>query len=902
MSRWVFFILGVALAVPSSLAVNWALDLRRESKALSLEEDVGSSRESFVALTDASPRPPLPLRLVDTGSVGIHADPDSWREHDYSHASLAFRDLETDDGFQRTEAEWRDYVDTMVAYGNNGVVVGTFLDLVDFDRVGAGDEIYAADSEIRRRHHVRRESFGRLFDYARTAGMRVYVKTDMLAMTPELADYLGGIDGGFKASNPKVWDVFRLGLEELFDRMELDGLLIRIGEAGSLYRDPLSHDSSAMFVRDAAGLQSMLQGILPAFDGTEMDLILRSWSVGVGELGELHTDPEVYERALGSIRSPNLIVSTKYVAGDYFSFFETNPTLFQGPHRRLVEFQSRREYEGFGAIPNFLGSVHQRALLEITDRNPNVVGIYNWTQAGGPQRAGPMSLYLRHGFWTWIDANVYATSRLGLQPNVSMDEVIVDWLELRFGDEPETHPALERILSESRQVIEDGLYLRPFAEQSRWIAGIELPPLMWIQEWDMLNGWAAISSIVYEACKPHLRETIADGYAAERRVEEWLHELESARTSVSRAHSSVEPDQGRQQPATDDVLASLRYHVDLLGLWAAHRESFLLYYDWMENGSPESRRSWNVARERFAGTAAEHRASYGDNLDFPAYELAPASRAMTAAGRGDDAMWLARFVLLSIVLALALGTAPLQRRTGWYAGKKMMRYLWIGAMRPWRSRGLRRDPSPPYFGLTSTVLCVCALTLVSLTSVSSWTLSLGVAIVVLVFIVGLKTGLTGPRIDAKDRFLPMAAVPLLIVCLPVLGALAWRGPLGFWHGFWTSETFRLLWVGALSLAGVWALYALWVVMPHGRKVPVRVLSAGLCLAFGSVLTLLWFVPDISYLLRLLDQPLLVVPMSASILTGITEYGGVGNEVLYYARGLGLALAAVGAYLGTGHRV
>ena len=58
---------------------------------------------------------------------------------------------------------------------------------------------------------------------------------------------------------------------------------------------------------------------------------------------------------LDGIDSPALIVSTKYTLGDFYSWLPLNDTLETGEQRRIVEFQSRREFENFGSFPNDLG-------------------------------------------------------------------------------------------------------------------------------------------------------------------------------------------------------------------------------------------------------------------------------------------------------------------------------------------------------------------------------------------------------------------------------------------------------------------------------------------------------------------------------------------------------------------
>src|SRR4029078_73925 len=103
--------------------------------------------------------------------------------------------------------------------------------------------------------------------------------------------------------------------------------------------------------------------------------------------------------------------STKYTMGDFYSHLPLNPTLGTGAHRRIVEFQARREFEGFGALPNHLVADEAQALRQFLAANPHVEGVWNWTQDGGPLRAGPMTLYLRNGFWELYDTHTLRTAR-----------------------------------------------------------------------------------------------------------------------------------------------------------------------------------------------------------------------------------------------------------------------------------------------------------------------------------------------------------------------------------------------------------------------------------------------------------------------------------------------------------
>nr|BFE74060.1 hypothetical protein GCM10020092_073610 [Actinoplanes digitatis] len=155
----------------------------------------------------------------------------------------------------------------------------------------------------------------------------------------------------------------------------------------------------------------MLKAFLAVAGEGDRDVIFRTWTVGVGAVGDLHTNPESYEEVLGKLQDPHLIVSTKFTLGDFYSHLPLNTTLTVGEHRRIVEFQGRREFEGFGSLPNDLTALHASALRRLLAGNGHIEGVWLWTQEGGPLRAGPMTLYLRTGFWQLYDLNAYAMGR-----------------------------------------------------------------------------------------------------------------------------------------------------------------------------------------------------------------------------------------------------------------------------------------------------------------------------------------------------------------------------------------------------------------------------------------------------------------------------------------------------------
>ena len=485
------------------------------------------------AASTQSVQTPLPIRLVDSGGVGIPLT-GRWGG-DYSHDARIFHEVLLDKApyvdpaaFQRVEQDWHAYVERMLAYGNNAIAVPMLLELIDFDRVkttdGSSVSVYdgEADETFRARHAAVRRAFGPLFEWTARRGMQVFLTTDMLTVTPPLARHLRRVaPAASDAADPAVWQVYRAGLDELFDTMpSISGLVVRFGEGGNLYNTAGWPYRSEVAIRDAKSLRAMLHGLLPIFEQRQRTLVLRSWTVGVGSIGRLHIDPATYEKVLGDIDSPALVVSTKYTAGDFFSYLPLNPTLMTGRHRRLVELQARPEFEGFGAFPDFLGEEYARALRTIRAANPRLAGTYIYSQSGGPLRAGPRMLYPLHGFWLWTDANVFVASRLAIDSSSDVRALAKQWGSERLGDgrsdqgDEVIGDAIATMLIETRRAVREGFYIRAFAEREVRVPGLELPPLMWIFEWDRVGGWHSLLSLVYRGARDDLDASIAEGNAA----------------------------------------------------------------------------------------------------------------------------------------------------------------------------------------------------------------------------------------------------------------------------------------------------------------------------------------------------------------------------------------------------
>jgi hypothetical protein len=830
---------------------------------------LGGIDEAALTSETRSVAPALPRRLVDLGAVGIPQDPTRWDPANYSHHLRAFEDVLLAGppyvdaaGFAEVEQQFADYVQRMIAYGNNGIVVPGFLEFIDFDRVGSGDEIYPVNSEYRARSAAMREHFGRLFQYADDMGMEVILYTDMLALTPPLQSYLEGRFVSLDTENPELWEVYRLGLEELFDALPaVDGVMIRIGEAGGIYNLPGWDYGSALAVRSIDATQAMLEAFLQAAESRNKSVIFRTWSVGVGEVGDMHTNPDSYARLLDAVDSPNLVVSTKYVQGDFYGFLPFNPTLEQGQHQRLVEMQNRLEFEGFIAFPDFVAPLHQASLQELCAANSQIDGVWAWNQNGGPQQAGPMSLYPFYGFWQAIDANSHVTSAAAWEPDADSTELARRWVRRAFGSDPAVVEPLTELLFLSRAAALKGLYISPFAEQQVRGLGLELTPQMWIFEWDIVDGSSAVLSSVYLSVAGDIEAAIAEGFEAVALVEQ----MQALTASIDRAKTT--------DPALLDTLAeSLDYQHNLFETLAWYRSAFLRYYQWLDTGDRAAYAAWRDAYQQYEQRRIDHEAQYGANLDFPSYNFFAAEAGLAHAQRALAKARLARLWLVLLLLTLLAGSGIVARRTRVYPGKTGLQALWQALISPFQRRRLAAPALADW--LAATVLPFSLIALVYLTFSSF--LSLHYALLTLLMLGGFLGMLFLFNLRQRGRLAWIAALPaaLLPPTLLLAAVVCLRGPGGFWYQFWTDAAWRTSFV-TLNVAAIgWMLAVLYGAQRCQLGLSIAVTTGRILFAIGATLALLGLVPalfGLEQMLTAINDEMVVLPPGLSRILGITVH-------------------------------
>lgn len=333
------------------------------------------------------------------------------------------------------------------------------------------------EPEVRERNTILREEFRQCFTVLREAGLRLFITSDFLTTTAAVDAQLRE-----RLDLAETWfgEVVAAFLD---DFPEVEGVILRIGESDGL--DVSDPQRSRLFLRTAAQVNRMLQSLLPIFERRERKLIFRTWTVGAHLVGDLIWHRGRLAQALAGITSPAFILSMKYGESDFFRYLPLNRHFFRIELPKIIEFQARREYEGAGEYPSFIGWDVERYARELSAAR-NVVGFSVWCQTGGWHALRRRAFLEPAGIW--IELNTLATIRV-LRDGKSVEEVVHEF----FGAE-RAAGALE-LLRRAEIVIRELLYIVEFAEQKLYFRRVRIPPLIHVY-WDSVFIHDAVRRVI----------------------------------------------------------------------------------------------------------------------------------------------------------------------------------------------------------------------------------------------------------------------------------------------------------------------------------------------------------------------------------------------------------------------
>jgi hypothetical protein len=360
-----------------------------------------------------------------------------------------------------------------------------------------------------------RELLRPCLDAAARHGMAVYLTMDVFSATPELKarvgddpdaifSHLAGLLDGFLAEHPQV-----------------AGVILRIGESDG--KDVRDDFHSSLVIQQPRQARRMLQTLLPVFERHRCRLIFRTWTVGAYRIGDLMWNRGTFREVFKDIDSPALVISMKYGESDFFRYLPLNRNFFRTPLPKIVELQTKREYEGCGEYPSFTGWEYERFIRELRHAD-NLIGCMVWCQTGGwvPFRRlaflDPEAL--------WIDLNTFTTIKLMRDGWIVEQAVEAFAAERGLGDPL----ALLQLLRLSDEVIHELLYVEEFARRKLFFRRVRIPPLLQVY-------WGNI--FISHSIKKVMSYFVQDPESSLRSARRCLERLDQMRVLAARSGAPV---------------------------------------------------------------------------------------------------------------------------------------------------------------------------------------------------------------------------------------------------------------------------------------------------------------------------------------------------------------------------
>lgn len=344
-------------------------------------------------------------------------------------------------------------------------------------------------------------------EIARRRGLRVYITTDFMFYTHKSEKNIGR---GFNRA--VAW--FRRLLSEFFDAYpEVEGVILRIGESDG--KDVEGDFISRLVVRTPRQARTLVQRLLPVFEERGRMLVYRLWSVGAYRIGDLIWNRETLRKVFGGVESDQLILSIKYGESDFFRYLPLNKQFFRTPHQKIIELQARREYEGCGEFPSYVGIDYQ-AYRENLIGVEGLVGISVWCQTGGWTRFRRLTFVENSSVWneinTWVSIRIF-------QDNMSSTEALQAYADRYL--QTTQGLALQDLMTLSDRVIKQLFYIDEYARRKLFFRRVRLPSTLSVY-WDRI--------LILHPVRKFLRCLVENGEAKVAQGDRALKEVETMKT------------------------------------------------------------------------------------------------------------------------------------------------------------------------------------------------------------------------------------------------------------------------------------------------------------------------------------------------------------------------------------
>lgn len=342
---------------------------------------------------------------------------------------------------------------------------------------------------IRERMKADRAEFRKCFEIIKSSGMKVFLTMDVMVYTPALLEKVGYSERSINKFLTELLDQF------FTDFPEVDGVIIRIGESDG--QDVKEGFRSQLVLKNPTQVNRFLKSILPVFEKHQRLCIFRTWTVGAHRVGDLIWRRATLTRTTAGIQSPSLVLSMKFGESDFFRYLSLNRNFFVTDIPTIIELQTRREYEGCGEYPSFIGGDYNQFALELKNA-PNFIGLNIWCQTGGWTPFRRLAFLQKEAIWTEI--NTFVTIRM-FKHEETWEEALAQHPDCNC---PASWIELFRL---SEEVIKELLYFPDYAKQKMYFRRVRIPPMIGVY-------WHNI--FIAHSIKRMLKHFVDDGEASIR--------------------------------------------------------------------------------------------------------------------------------------------------------------------------------------------------------------------------------------------------------------------------------------------------------------------------------------------------------------------------------------------------
>ena len=337
-----------------------------------------------------------------------------------------------------------------------------------FDALSIDDVAHLADHdwlepEVRSKIARYQKEFRHLFAIAERHGLAVYVTMDVFSATPGLQQRLETDrvhpNAYLAALLPAFFETFP----------QVRGIISRIGESDG--KDVRDDFHSQLVIQTPKQARQLLNDILPVFEKAQRRLVFRTWTVGAYPIGDLMWNRRTFKETFDGITSPALVISMKFGDSDFFRFLPLNKNFFRTKIPKIIELQTRREYEGCGEYPSFVGWDYERYVRELKQAE-NVIGCMVWSQTGGWVPFRRFAMLDPEAVWT--DINTFVTIQV-VKKRLLVEQAVRLYAQKNgIADSG----ALLELLRLSDEVIRELLYTEEFARQKLYFRRVRIPPTL----------------------------------------------------------------------------------------------------------------------------------------------------------------------------------------------------------------------------------------------------------------------------------------------------------------------------------------------------------------------------------------------------------------------------------------